>query len=278
MWQQFTQRARRVVFYSQEEAQNFGERYISTEHLLLGLLREENTAQEVLAALGCDRESLSLDLRRQLPEGTATPSQDMTLSPRAKRVIDLALDESRNFKNDFIGTEHLLLGFVREGDGMAGRMLARHGVLLAQARLAVYELHKARGIDSESPLSPPTPAVQAKNVTERELLHTRQMRYPLDRLALILLTEPGPAEKLLRTAGVHPPTIRTSLEELMLVWPGRKELEVSQSVDSVIQEAAAIAVNDSITSKHLLIAIARNESSFLHYLLKDEGVDVDQLG
>ncbi len=141
MWQRFTERARKVVFYAQEEAQKFGEGYVSTEHLLLGLVREsDSVASRVLEKLGVGLGRIRTEVEKQLPRGDARPSQDMTLTPRAKRVIDLAYDEARNLNNNYIGTEHLLLGLIREGDGLAGRVLAKLGVDLERARKEVMAL------------------------------------------------------------------------------------------------------------------------------------------
>ena len=141
MWQRFTERARKVVFYAQEEAQKFGEGYVSTEHLLLGLVREsDSVAARVLERLGVSLSRIRAEVEKQLPRGDARPSQDMTLTPRAKRVIDLAYDEARNLNNNYIGTEHLLLGLIREGDGLAGRVLAKLGVDIERARREVGAL------------------------------------------------------------------------------------------------------------------------------------------
>src|SRR3984957_13174017 len=158
MWQRFTERARKVVFYAQEEAQKFGEGYVSTEHLLLGLVREsDSVAARVLEKLGVSLNRIRAEVEKQLPRGDARPSQDMTLTPRAKRVIDLAYDEARNLNNNYIGTEHLLLGLIREGDGLAGRVLAKLGVELEKARREVMALQdneaqtKSGGRSSSAP-------------------------------------------------------------------------------------------------------------------------------
>ena len=158
MWQRFTERARKVVFYAQEEAQKFGEGYVSTEHLLLGLVREsDSVAARVLEKLGVSLNRIRSEVEKQLPRGDARPNQDMTLTPRAKRVIDLAYDEARNLNNNYIGTEHLLLGLIREGDGLAGRVLAKLGVELEKARREVMALQdnesqaKNGGRSSSSP-------------------------------------------------------------------------------------------------------------------------------
>ncbi len=158
MWQRFTERARKVVFYAQEEAQKFGEGYVSTEHLLLGLVREsDSVAARVLEKLGVSLNRIRSEVEKQLPRGDARQNQDMTLTPRAKRVIDLAYDEARNLNNNYIGTEHLLLGLIREGDGLAGRVLAKLGVELEKARREVMALQdtetqtKSSGRSSSSP-------------------------------------------------------------------------------------------------------------------------------
>lgn len=130
-----------MVFFAQEEAQKFGEGYVSTEHLLLGLVREtDSVAARVLERLGVSLSRIRAEVEKQLPRGEARQSQDMTLTPRAKRVIDLAYDEARNLNNNYIGTEHLLLGLIREGDGLAGRVLAKLGVELEKARREVMAL------------------------------------------------------------------------------------------------------------------------------------------
>ncbi|MBA3727520.1 MAG: AAA family ATPase, partial [Armatimonadetes bacterium] len=148
MWQRFTERARKVVFYAQEEAQKFGEGYVSTEHLLLGLVREsDSVAARVLEKLGISLSRIKSEVEKQLPRGDHKAVQEMTLTPRAKRVIDLAYDEARNLNNNYIGTEHLLLGLIREGDGLAGRVLAKLGVELEKARREVMALQ-----DNETPV------------------------------------------------------------------------------------------------------------------------------
>lgn len=172
MWQRFTERARKVVFYAQEEAQRFGEGYVSTEHLLLGLVREsDSVAARVLDRLGVSLSRIRAEVERQLPRGDARPSQDMTLTPRAKRVIDLAYDEARNLNNNYIGTEHLLLGLIREGDGLAGRVLSKLGVELEKGRREVMSLQdndtqtRSPGKSSGSSSSSSSGGTQAKTQT-----------------------------------------------------------------------------------------------------------------
>lgn len=154
MWQRFTERARKVIFYAQEEAQHLGEGYVSTEHILLGLVREDDSsAGRILETLGVSLSGVRAELMKNLPRGDARSSPDMTLTPRAKRVIDLAYDEARDLNNNYIGTEHLLLGLIREGDGIAGRVLAKLGVNLEAARRVTISFQD-KGVDSRSRRSP----------------------------------------------------------------------------------------------------------------------------
>lgn len=147
MWQRFTEAARKVVFYAQEEAQRFGEGYVSTEHLLLGLLREPDcTGCEAIIAQNIQPDRIRMEVEKQLPSSDRGPFTDMTLTPRAKRVVDLAYDSARNLNNDFIGTEHLLLGLIREGDGLAGKVLAKVNLRLDRTTEVVQELQKQSGI------------------------------------------------------------------------------------------------------------------------------------
>jgi ornithine carbamoyltransferase len=155
MWQRFTERARRVVFFSQEEAARLGENYVGTEHILLGLVREsDSVAGRILEQLGVALGRIRADIGRQLTRGHPDLGQDMQLSPASKRVIDLAYEEARLLNNNYIGTEHLLLGLIREGDGLAARVLVKFGADLERTRRVVYqmqELGAAKGaVDTEA--------------------------------------------------------------------------------------------------------------------------------
>ncbi len=144
MWQRFTERARKVIFYAQEEAQRLGESQVSTEHLLLGLVREsDSVAARILERLGVSLQRIRNEVERYATRGEARSHQEMSLTPRAKRVIDLAYDEARQLNNNYIGTEHLLLGLIREGEGVAARILHRLGVDLEQARREVMNLQES---------------------------------------------------------------------------------------------------------------------------------------
>jgi len=145
MWQRFTERARKVVFYSQEEAGRLGENYVSTEHLLLGLIREnDSVAARILDRLGISLGRIRSEIERQVAHGDGRVGQDMQLTPRAKRVIDLAYDEARQLNNNYIGTEHILLGLLREAEGLAGRVLMKLGADLDRTRREVIHLQEGK--------------------------------------------------------------------------------------------------------------------------------------
>src|SRR3954468_23227114 len=143
MWQRFTERARRIVFFAQEEAARLDENYVGTEHILLGLVREDDSvAARILDRLGVLLDQIRTDVEKQVTRGQGTLGQDMQLTPRAKRVIDLAYEEARQLNNNYIGTEHLLLGLIREGDGLAGRVLVKLGAALERPRREVYAMQE----------------------------------------------------------------------------------------------------------------------------------------
>jgi len=167
MWQRFTERARKSIFYAQEEAGGLGENYVSTEHMILGLIREEdNMACRILGRLNVSPYKIRFEIERQVTRGDGRLGQDMQLTPRAKRVIDLAYDEARQLNNNYIGTEHLLLGLIREKGGLAGRVLAELGVDLHHTRQAVQELQESGEHPHHSSIpAPSVPAYRAVDST-----------------------------------------------------------------------------------------------------------------
>src|SRR5512136_182243 len=131
----FTERARRVLTLAQEEAQRFNHNYIGTEHLLLGLVREgEGVASKVLANLGVELNKVRSAVEFIIGRGDRPVTGEIGLTPRAKKVIELAVDEARRLGHHYIGTEHLLLGLVREGEGVAVDVLKALGVSLDKVR------------------------------------------------------------------------------------------------------------------------------------------------
>ena len=125
MWDRFTERAKHVISTAREEATRLGSEYVRTEHILLGLCREpDGIAARALENLGVDIESLAMEIEQQVQRGNAVPSSDeIAFTPRAKKVLELSVEEARRFNHSYIGTEHILLGLVKEGEGIAAKVL-----------------------------------------------------------------------------------------------------------------------------------------------------------
>ncbi len=146
MWEPFTERARRSVVLAQEEAQRLGNNYIGTEHLLLGIISEgESVAAKVLENLSISLDKVRNEVEAIVGKGGTSTQQEMVFTPRAKRVIELAFEEARALSHNYIGTEHLLLGLVREGEGVAARVLANLGVDPTKIR---NEITKLLGVET----------------------------------------------------------------------------------------------------------------------------------
>lgn len=134
-FEKFSERARRVLTLAQEEAQGFNHNYIDTEHILLGLVREgEGVATKVLVNLGAELSKVRSAIEFIIGRGERSSAQEIGLTPRAKKVIELAVDEARRLSHNYIGTEHLLLGLLREGEGSAAAVLESLGINLEKAR------------------------------------------------------------------------------------------------------------------------------------------------
>ncbi|HEU5327426.1 MAG TPA: ATP-dependent Clp protease ATP-binding subunit [Thermomicrobiales bacterium] len=142
----FTERARRVLTLAQEEAQRFNHNYIGTEHLLLGLVREgDGIAARVLNNLGVQLPKVRSAVEFIIGRGETMIMGEIGLTPRAKKVIELAVDEARRLNHHYIGTEHLLLGLVREGEGIAAGVLESLGVSLEKLRAQVIQVLSSQG-------------------------------------------------------------------------------------------------------------------------------------
>lgn len=153
----FTERARKVLSLAQEEAQRFQHNYIGTEHLLLGLVREgEGVAAKVLQSLGVELYKARSAVEFIIGRGDRIVLGEIGLTPRAKKVIELAVDEAYRLNHHYIGTEHLLLGLIREGEGIAAGVLESLGVKLDRARTQTLRVLSGEITIPTGP--PPTPA------------------------------------------------------------------------------------------------------------------------
>ncbi|MBI3332916.1 MAG: hypothetical protein HYZ93_02360, partial [Candidatus Omnitrophica bacterium] len=175
MFNRFTERARKVILLAKEEAKRFNHDYIGTEHILLGLIREgEGVAAAVLQNLGLSSDQIRLEVEKLVQLGPSTiVSGDIPVTPKAKKVIELAMDEARNLGHNYIGTEHLLLGLIRDGEGIATAVLQRLGLRLetvtAEVERALAGLPKTLTF-GEVPFTP-----QAKRVLELSIEEARQL-------------------------------------------------------------------------------------------------------
>ncbi len=169
MFERFTDRARRVVVLAQDEARMLNHNYIGTEHILLGLLHEgEGVAAKALESLGISLDAVRQQVEEIIGQGQQSPSGHIPFTPRAKKVLELSLRESLQLGHNYIGTEHILLGLIREGDGVAAQVLVKLGADLNRVRQQVIQLlHGYQGKEPRLASRPaeegaPSPEVQAR--------------------------------------------------------------------------------------------------------------------
>ncbi|GGS57029.1 hypothetical protein GCM10010156_14650 [Planobispora rosea] len=178
MFERFTNRARRVVVLAQEEARRLKHNYIGTEHLLLGLIgEEEGTAALALQAFEVSLEQVRRDVEEIIGQGSSPPGDHIPFTPRAKKVLELSLREALHLHHTYIGTEHILLGLVREEEGVAAQVLTRQGVGLEAVRAQVIDLLRSERRERAS-------AGQEAFVSVRSSLATRleRIQESLDRI------------------------------------------------------------------------------------------------
>ncbi len=159
----FTERARKVLSLAHEEAARFNHNYIGTEHLLLGLVREgDGVAARVLANMGVQLQKVRAAVEFIIGRGERAPQGEIGLTPRARRVIELAFDEARRQNHHYIGTEHLLLGLVREGEGIAAGVLESLGVSLEKVRAQVIQvINQSSSYSQQGKTATKTPYIDA---------------------------------------------------------------------------------------------------------------------
>src|SRR6476469_4892186 len=152
MFERFTDRARRVVVLAQEEARMLNHNYIGTEHILLGLIHEgEGVAAKALESLGIALEGVRQQVEEIIGQGQQAPSGHIPFTPRATKVLALSLREALQLGHNYIGTEHILLGLIREGEGVAAQVLVRRGADLNRVRQQVIQLLHGRAAEGPGP-------------------------------------------------------------------------------------------------------------------------------
>jgi ATP-dependent Clp protease ATP-binding subunit ClpC len=196
MFQRFTDRARTVVVLAQEEARTLNHNRLGTEHLLLALIREgEGVAARALKSLGIDLEAVRQQVEEIIGRGETGPSGPIPFTPRAKKVLELSMREALQLGHNYIGTEHILLGLIREGDGVAAEVLLNLGAERNRVRRRVLELLVGRLADvigADEAESRPSAAGQSPadhpDVPSRAELgeKVRQLSEEVDRLRALL--------------------------------------------------------------------------------------------
>lgn len=227
MFNRFTERARKVIVFAKEEARRLNHDYIGTEHLLLGLIREgEGVAAAVLQKLGLDLETIRIEVEKLVHPGPQTQVLgDIPFTPRSKKALELSAEEARALGHNYIGTEHLLLGLVKEGEGMAYRVLLNLGLDLGKVRHEVMEL-LGTGIpgfgSQEQVKSAKTPAIDAygrnlnKLAKEGKLDPVIGRQDEIDRIVQVLSRRTKNNPVLLGEAGVGKTAIVEGLAQLIV--------------------------------------------------------------
>jgi ATP-dependent Clp protease ATP-binding subunit ClpC len=240
MFERFTGRARHVVVLSQEEARLLNHNYIGTEHILLGLLGEpESVAGLVLARYGFTREGAREETAKRVGKGKKAPSGHIPFTPRAKKTLELSLREALSIGHNYIGTEHILLGLIREGEGVAAQIL-RDKADLAEIRAAVIEAVPKPGAGGAEGTSDETNAV------------LRWLRNRLTRHGASVPFRPD-------IPGAEPASRGTP------------------ALEAALQEAARLAGPLPVGSHHVLLAALEDSNSAAATALASLGVDLDHL-
>src|SRR5712691_3033681 len=287
----FNDRAKRVLALAQDEAIRFNHNYIGTEHLLLGLVREgEGVAARVLDSLGVELSKVRTAVEFIIGRGDSTTSpSEITLSPRTKKVIELAIDEARKLGHSHVGTEHLLLGLVREGEGIASGVLESLGVNLEMVRTqTIMVLSHAGGTPVETVTEKPTPRPaeafgKVIQLAQEEAQLFQHDHVGTEHLLLGLLREGDRiAAKVLRNLGVELDKLRMAVE--LISWHGDYKhsgvAELNQRAGEVLAQAAFEASHfkhDYISTEHLLLGLTLIEESFAAAALQSISISMEKV-
>jgi ATP-dependent Clp protease ATP-binding subunit ClpC len=245
MFERFTNRARHVVVLSQEEARLLNHNYIGTEHILLGLLGEpESIGGQVLASFGLTLDGVRGEVAAKIGRGKKQPAGHIPFTPRAKKTLELSLREALAIKHNYIGTEHILLGLIREGEGVAAQILRDHADLL-EIRAAVLNAVS---------VADPGEAGEAGEGSEETNAVLRWLRTRLSRHGAT------------STLPFRP--------DVPGVEPARRG---TPAVEAALQQAARLAGPLPVGSHHLLLAALDDTNSAASWALASLGVDLDEL-
>jgi ATP-dependent Clp protease ATP-binding subunit ClpA len=214
MFERFTDRSRHTVVLAQEEARLLNHPYIGTEHLLLGLIREgEGVAAKVLRRFGIALPDVRADVVEIIGEGTESPSGHIPFTPRSKKVLELSLREALQMGHNYIGTEHILLGLIREGEGVAAQVLIRRGADLDRVRATVLSEVGQIGHERHRLPARRTPGAEEAIANAQRLAASTPLgsHHLLEALAR---SEDTLAGKVLASLGVDPDTLAATIDEM----------------------------------------------------------------
>ncbi|MGI8983026.1 MAG: Clp protease N-terminal domain-containing protein, partial [Acidimicrobiales bacterium] len=268
MFERFTDRARRVVVLAQEEARLLNHNYIGTEHILLGLIHEgEGVAAKALEQLGISLEAVRTQVEEIIGQGGSSPSGHIPFTPRAKKVLELSLREARQLGHNYIGTEHILLGLIREGEGVAAQVLVKLGADLSRVRQQVIQLLSGYAGKEGAPAGGP-----AGEATPAGSLVLDQFGRNLTQLAREKKLDPviGREREIERVMQVL--SRRTKNNPVLIGEPGVGKTAI---VEGLSQQIVANTVPDTIKGKQLytldlgaLVAGSRYRGDFEERLKK----------
>ena len=284
----FTERARRVLSLAQEEAQRFQHNYIGTEHLLLGLVREgDGVAAKVLSNMGVELYRVRNAVEFIIGRGDRIVLGEVGLTPRAKKVIELAVDEARRLNHHYIGTEHLLLGLVREGSGIAAGVLESLGVNLEKVRTQTIQVLSQSGAAQTmetAAISTPSQTEAVKKVLSlaQEESHFYQHDYVgTEHLLLGLVREgDGVAAKVLSKLGAELEKVRSAVEFIVKrgEHTGAGERVLTRRATEVMAQATFEArrlKHDYVGTEHVLLGLVRSDESIAEAVLRSMGVKME---
>jgi ATP-dependent Clp protease ATP-binding subunit ClpA len=252
----FTERARQVLHLAQEEAQRFQHNYIGTEHILLGLTRlDSGVAIEVLKNLDVEVSKVRSSVEYIIGRGDRIILGEIGLTPRAKKVIELAVEEARRLNHHYIGTEHLLLGLIRQGDSIAAGVLTNLGVDLEKARTqTLIVLNRGKNSpsgDAEAPFGEDVPSTSSP----------------------FILKDAAPTDP----SSIIPPAEHTALQGQSTQQSGEpfdKFTEQARKALSLAQEEAQGFQHNYIGTEHLLLGLLHEDKSLGAQVLKNLGVEL----
>jgi ATP-dependent Clp protease ATP-binding subunit ClpC len=264
MFERFTDRARATVVHAQEEARLLRHNYIGTEHILLGLLREgEGVAARSLQALGVSTDRVGREVEEIIGEGEKAPGGHIPFTPRAKKVLELALREALQLSHNYIGTEHILLGLVREGEGVAAQVLVRLGASLDRVRQQVVRTLRQTPAEPAPDLATArrhTPAA-ALIIAAAEQLAGGSPVGSHHLLEALIRSEGSAAARVFAELGVEADTLAATIDEVGIEGTSdltdeeaaARQMEISVAdgeIRIVLRDATAVELADTVT-EHL---------------------------